>query len=537
MDNLIGSWRGLGLRRQAMFIASTAVLILVVGWMARLVNAPTYSLLYSGLEPASAGELMQALDQQGAQYQIRGNAIYVQSDQRDQLRFALASQGLPMASSQGYELLDNLTGFGTTAQMFDAAYWRAKEGELARTIQSNAFVATARVHIANTRDRPFREANVLTASVTAQSTSGVLSAEHAQAMRYLVGSAVAGLDPKNVSIIDGRSGDVVLAAGESASDHENASRAANLRQNVLRLLEARVGAGGAVVEINVDVETNTEKIVERTFDPNGRVQISSQIEETTSSASNKSGGGVTVASNLPEGDGGQGGTSSDQKNTTRETSNFEVSETQREVEIGPGKIRRISTAVLVDGLMVTDPDTGEEVWQPRSDEELATLRQLVASAVGFDEARGDVLTVSSLQLNRPQVVDAPVQTSLVQSLGLDVMRLVQLAVLAIVALVLGLFVLRPIARQGAATAQLTAPPAQELIGRPTELVGREAPAVEPDANGQTKSGQNALPPPDAAPNATVEDDPVTRLRRLVEERQDEAVEILNNWMTDQEEKA
>lgn len=537
MDNLIGYWRGLGLRRQAMFLVSTIVLVLVVGWMARLVNAPTYSLLYSGLEPASAGELMQALDQQGAQYQIRGNAIYVRSTERDQLRFTMASQGLPMASSQGYELLDNLTGFGTTAQMFDAAYWRAKEGELARTIQSNTYVASARVHIANTRDRPFREANALTASVTALATSGVVSAEHAQAMRYLVGSAVAGLDPDNVSIIDGRNGDVVLAAGETAADQETANRASDLRQNVLRLLEARVGAGGAVVEINVDVDTNIEKIVERKFDPNGRVQISSQIEETTSSASNKGGGAVTVASNLPEGGGGQGDTSSDQKNTSRETANFEVSETQREVEIGPGKVRRISTAVLVDGLMVVDSDTGEEVWQPRSDEELATLRQLVASAVGFDEARGDVLTISSLQLNRPQIVDSTPETSLVQALGLDVMRILQLAVLATVVLVLGLFVVRPIIRQGVVAAQLPSPPTREVIGRSTEVASPEGSVAVAETAGSTEIGTNALPPPDTSPNAIISDDPVTRLRRLVEERQDEAVEILNNWMTDHEEKA
>lgn len=538
MEDISGYWRDLGLRRQAMVLASVAVILLVVIWMVRLVNAPTYSLLYSGLEPASAGELLQALEQQGVSYQVRGSSVYVTADQRDQLRFSLASKGLPLVSGQGYELLDNLSGFGTTAQMFDAAYWRAKEGELARTIQSNAFVRSARVHIANTRDRPFREAGVLTASVTALGASGTISSEHAQAMRYLVGSAVAGLDPKNVSVIDGRTGDVVMAAGETAADNDVASRSANLRQNVLRLLEARVGPGGAVVEINVDLETDSEKVVERIFDPNGRVQISSQTEETTANAVNQANSSVTVASNLPEGDtGGAGDSSSDQKNTTREIANFEVSETQREISIAPGKVRRISTAVLVDGIFVPDPNGGEPQWQARTDEELATLRELVASAVGYDETRGDVLTVRSLELNRPETSDLPNTTSLVQSLGLDVMRLIQLCVLAIVAIVLGLFVLRPLMKGSTNLAQIAQDPAPGIALAKEGGALQELVPPEPDRGQLASPSRNALPPPGSAALDPPNEDPVIRLRRLVDERQDEALEILNNWMTEQEERA
>lgn len=94
---------------------------------------PSMTLLYSGLEPGAAGEVVQALEQRGVVHEVRGRAIYVESGQRDELRMTLASEGLPQNNSKGYELLDTLSGFGTTAQMFDAAYWRAKEGELART--------------------------------------------------------------------------------------------------------------------------------------------------------------------------------------------------------------------------------------------------------------------------------------------------------------------------------------------------------------------------------------------------------------------
>jgi flagellar M-ring protein FliF len=482
---------------------------------------------------------MQALEQQGVSYEIRGSSIYVAAEQRDQLRLTLASQGLPMASGQGYELLDNLSGFGTTAQMFDAAYWRAKEGELARTIQSNAFISQARVHIANTRDRPFQDAAALTAAVTAVGTSGAVGSEHAQAMRYLVSSAVAGLEPKNVSVIDGRTGDVVLAAGETASDHRNSNRAAELRQNVMRLLEARVGPGRAIVEVNIDLDTDTEKVVERIFDPNGRVQISSQTEETSANATNQGSSSVTVASNLPEGEaGGARDSSSDQTNTTREIANFEVSETQREISIAPGKVRRVTTAVMVDGIIVPDPNGGEPTWQPRSDDELATLKDLVASVVGFDEARGDVLTIKSLELAVQDMVLEPTQSSLIQSLGLDVMRIVQLAIVGMVAIILGLFVLRPMINRQDVSGQSSQPASQLAApAYPSELPPKAPETVSaPGISAPGQSG-NLLAPPAAKDPEPIAEDPVLRLRKLVEERQDEALEILNNWMTEQEERA
>ena len=92
------------------------------------------ALIYGGLDSAQAGEVIAGIERAGVPYEVRGDAIYVASDQRDRLRMDLAAEGLPAAGSTGYELLDGMSGFGTTSQMFDAAYWRAKEGELARTI-------------------------------------------------------------------------------------------------------------------------------------------------------------------------------------------------------------------------------------------------------------------------------------------------------------------------------------------------------------------------------------------------------------------
>ena len=538
---MIEFWTSLDLRKRVILVLTTVVVFASVLGLSRLVNAPSYSLLYSGLEPAAAGEVVSALEQAGAAYQVRGASIFVDASKRDELRMSLAAQGLPLASGQGYELLDSLSGFGTTAQMFDAAYWRAKEGELARTIQSSPHIQSARVHIANTTTRPFRPAETAAASVTVISKSGALSSENAVAIRYLVASAVAGLTPASVSVIDGRNGAVVGGEEGVLSGSGAADRANELRHNILRLLEARVGVGRAVVEVNVETVTAGESVTERLLDPDSRVPISTETEETSNSASGSGSSAVTVASNLPEGDatGGQQNSNS-QGSKTRETINFEISETLREVVRKPGAIKRVSVAVLVDGVEGADPQTGEPTWEPRGDQELNDLRELVSSAMGFDEARGDSLTIKSLQLALPEYSEVVPQISLIERLGLDVMRLIQIAVLSIVAIVLGLFVLRPILTRASEPNLIAAEPEPTVLPPPSSEPQAETSAALANGGGLPElpmMPMHQMAIGNGMPGSDAPQDPVDRLRNLIEERQDEAVQILEGWMNDEEEPA
>lgn len=550
MQQLIDFWMGLdGRRRLVLILAAGAVFAAVMG-LSRLVNAPSYTLLYSGLEPGAAGEVVQALEQRGAVYDVRGDSIYVDAGQRDQLRMTLASEGLPMISGQGYELLDSLSGFGTTAQMFDAAYWRAKEGELARTIQSSAHIRSARVHIGISNSQPFRSSQPGSASVTAISSTGALSSANAEAMRYLVASAVAGLDPGDVAVIDGRSGVVVPRDVPGAENGGSSDRAETMKRNVERLLEARVGHGNAIVELSVDTVTEREAITERRFDPDGRVAISSETEERSNSANDAGNGGVTVASNLPQGDTSAGQqNSSSQDSTTREVVNYEVSETKREILRTPGAIKRISVAVLVNGVTTTDPATGEETFQPRGQDELQAMHDLVASAIGFDPERGDTITLKSMQLSLPDPDGEPAASSLIQTLNLDVMRLIQVGVLAVVALVLGLFVLRPLFSRPPAPRPLPA------LAAPRRGADSAPPLNTDDADADERASQGGLAPLPAmqmahvslpALNGEIDDGPggfgdpagpADRLRRLIDERQDESVEILRGWIEEDRERA
>lgn len=524
-------------RRIIMILATVAMFAAVLG-LARMASQPSMSLLYSGLENGQAGEIVRALEQRGLTYEVRGGSIYVEGGSRDELRMTLASEGLPRNSSQGYELLDSLSGFGTTSQMFDAAYWRAKEGELARTIASSPQIESARVHIAHQGATPFQRDLRPTASISV-TANGDITPGQAKALRYLVASAVAGLNPDDVAVIDD-SGELIVAAEDQGGNTTAQDRAQELKERVQRLLEARVGHGNAVVEVSVDTVTESESIRERRFDPDGRVAISTDTEERSTNAQNSEGGDVTVASNLPNGDAGNTGTSSTQNSETRERVNYEVTEVNREVLRAPGAIRRMTVAVLVNTVMAPG-DAGEMVPTIRSEEEMASLRELVASAVGFDETRGDVITLKSMEFEAVPALGTGSGQGFVSGLNLDVMSIVQMVVLAIVALILGLFVVRPL-----------------LIGRDESadlplLEGAGAGALD----GEVEEDDFALPELNFAPGfggggddagggfpmmsdfdgmggGGDGDDPVAKLQSLIEERKEETMEILRSWLEESE---
>jgi flagellar M-ring protein FliF len=409
--------------------------------------------------------------------------------------------------------------------MFDAAYWRAKEGELARTISSAAAVQYARVHIANPGGKPFQRDVPTTASVTVTPSGGGLGMEKARALRYLVASAVSGLKPEDVSIIDANGG-MILGGDEPGALPFGGDRAAELKRNVERLLEARVGYGNAVVEVNVETITDREQITERIVDPESRVAISEDTTETANTASDTGGTGVTVASNLPDGDAAGGkDTSQSEGSETRARVNYEISATQREILRTPGGIARITTAVLIDGLRSTAAD-GTVTWEPRTDAEMDGLRALVASAVGFSEARGDALTLMSMQFEPVPTIGSDGAGGLPFPVNIDAMRLAQMAILGVVALLIGLFVVRPVLTRPAIPA--IAPPNGTNAGVGA-LTGEIDTGEMPGHAMQIVSGRNAAA--DAAP------DPVARLRALIDERQAESMEVLKSWMEDDVEKA
>jgi len=524
LDSLISAWSRLDTRRRIIVTLATVAVFAAVLALSRGAGSSSMLLLYAGLEVEAAGDVVSALEQRGIAYEVRGDAIYVPDGQRDVLRMTLASEGLPASNGQGYELLDNLSGFGTTSQMFDAAYWRAKEGELARTILASPHIRSARVHISSPSNRPFQREDRQTAAVTVTTTGGSLSGPHAKALRYLVASAVSGLSPDDVAVIDGDGG-LIGGPDETGAGGDTRARANELRARAERLLEARVGYGNVVVELSVEAVTETESIVERVFDPEGRVAISTEVEERSNTSQDSQNGTVTVASNLPDGDAAGGeGASSAETSESRQLTNFEVSETQREILRAPGAVRRLTVAVLVNDVTTVDA-TGIATVTPRTEEELSAMRDLVASAVGYDEARGDVITIKSMGFE--PIAPLGTEGIATSSLPIDMMSLIQLGFLAVVALILGLFVVRPILTSGRPRASLAPPAAYSALTGDVQNPVTSGSQATLATNAITMSGGIA---------GTAEGaDPVTRLRKMIEERQEESLQILQSWIEEPEE--
>ena len=199
-------WDGLDGRRRLIAALSLVAIVAAVLGISRVATEPSMAMLYSGLDANAAGEVVAELEAEGVAFEVDGAAILVDAAARDRIRMQLAAKGLPAGGPAGYEILDTLTGFGTTSQMFDAAYWRAKEGELARTVTGSPNVRAARVHLANPVSQPFSRTPAGSASVTVTMARGTLDRGQAEAIRYLVSSAVAGISPDAVAVMDAAQG-------------------------------------------------------------------------------------------------------------------------------------------------------------------------------------------------------------------------------------------------------------------------------------------------------------------------------------------
>jgi len=524
MNGLMGNLSAMSAGKKILLaicvIASMAITLLV----AQSSKTPDMALLYAGLEGRSAGAVVAQLDQMGVPTEIRGSAVYVNRADRDRVRMVLAADGLPASGQQGYELLDGLSGFGTTAEMFDAAYWRAKEGELARTLLATPDIAQARVHIGTPRRRSFSTTRMVpTASVTLTGSGGPVSRASAMSARYLVSLAVPGLSAEQVAVIDANNG-VILRPGDEEGgfgSFGDADRARQMKAEIAAILAARVGDGRARVSVNIETTRESETVSRRIIDPESKTLRESKITEMAETG-NDSSRAVTVASNLPDGD-ADGGKRSSSRDENRRTDIFDYTETREEVLRPAGTIKRISVAVLLDGIRTVAGD-GTESTDVRPPEELAKLEKLVKSAIGFDEERGDIVTVESISFaEMPSLGTLATPAPLPGFVETNMMQLVQMGVLGLVALILGLFVVRPVMLAN------QRPQNPRLEGQDAALGAIDITPKPQDeaamAREEARKAERDMPAaPAAKPNA------LELLRSAVDSRNDESVNVIRGWL-------
>jgi len=443
--------------------AMAAVTLALIGFFSFLMirmTTPQMVPLFTDLSVEDSASVIKDLERQGIVYQLKndGAIVMVAKDNVARLRMKLAESGLPKGGGVGYEIFDKSDALGSTAFVQNINHLRALEGELSRTIRSLDRVQAARVHLV-LPDRPLfsREKIEPSASIVLK-VRGTLEPQQVRAIRHLVATAVNGLKPERVSVID-ETGQLLADGAEpnnpleaAGADERKGAFEKRLRDQVEAIVTSVVGPGRARVEITADFDVNRITQTSDKFDPDGRVVRSSQTrEESSASGGDAKSGPVSVGNELP-GAGKQqepSGNTGDQNHKTEEIVNYEISRTTKTEVTEAGRVNRISAAVLVDGNYAKN-DKGEIAYQPRSKEEIDRIAALVRSAIGFDAKRGDQVEVVNLRFAEtpPMPINEPTGwMSYLQFTKDDIMRFAEQGVMAILGLVVLWFVVRPLVRR------------------------------------------------------------------------------------------
>jgi flagellar M-ring protein FliF len=528
------------------------VALLTLGFFAYLgnrVTAPTYALLYSDLDLKDSGQIAQKLDGLGIPYEIRGDGsgILVPNEQVAKLRMMMAEAGLPRGGSVGYELFDKSEGLGTSSFVQNINQVRALEGELARTIASIGSVQSARVHLVLPRREMFqRDRQEPSASIVLKLRGADrLGKGQVAAIRHLVAAAVPGLKPAQISVVDGdgnllaRGGDESSFAGANA-DEARIAYENRLARTVEQMLERTVGPGKVRAEIRADMDFDRVTTSSETYDPDGQVVRSTQTVSEQSDQSDSGDQSVTVANNLPDAQKPSDSNSGRAKTArNEETINYEISKKVTSHVREAGVVRRLSVAVLVDGLWALDKD-GARQWQPRSAEEMERINALVRSAIGFDEKRGDRVDVVNLRFAGGEEAGTPSDAGLAL-LGLDKSDLIRLAeglVLVLVGLVVVLLVVRPFLNRLAAGAPALAPAGVPLLPDGTPAIAGVLPAP-PGTALEAADARDGDPDDEilidiSKVEGRVKKSSIKKIGEIVDKHPEETIAILRQWMYQQD---
>jgi flagellar M-ring protein FliF len=537
LQSLLDFLKGLGASRLMAMVAVTAALIGFFAFVIMRVTTPQMTTLFTDLSIEDSSAIIKDLDRQAIPYELRndGTIIMVPKDKVTRLRMKLAEGGLPKGGGVGYEIFDKSDALGTTSFVQNINHLRALEGELARTIRAIDRIQAARVHLV-LPERPLfsRETPEPSASIVVR-VRGALEPQQIRAIRHLVASAVSGLKPQRVSIVD--EAGQLLADGEGGDnenvvgDERRASYEKRMRNEVEAIVSSVVGAGRARVQLSADFDYNKITQTSDSFDPEGRVLRSSQTREESNSTIDNS-GQVTVNNELP---GNQrpdaAAAARDQSKKSEETNNYEISHTTKTEVTEAGRVNRISVAVLVDG-SYTKNEKGEMVYQERSKEQLDRIAALVRSAIGFDQKRGDHVEVVNLKF-----AEAPAVAPLAEPTGLfgmlqftkdDVMYVIELGVMMLLSLVVLFMVVRPLVRRILASEVIPA------------LTGADQLPVLTDGSAAAAPGQSLVPGPNAASQmidvaqvqGQVHAQTVHRVGELAERNPNETASIVRQWLTE-----
>ncbi len=547
MNNFLETLKQLGPTRLGIMGGILLALTTFFIFISLRVSTPDYSLLYNDLTSADSGAIAAKLEEIQIPYQVSedGSRVTVQDTDVGRARMLLAEAGLPNGGSIGYELFDEKSGFGTTNDIVNLNKVRALEGELARTISALDPVRSARIHLVLPERQLFsRESRAASASVALGLRSGSrLKNDQILAIQSLVASAVPQLKPGKVSIID-QTGKL-LASGDDESQNMASLKADEMRinyeQRLTRAIEDLIGrtVGYGNVRANVSADLNFDRIStnEELFDPESQVARSLQTIEESNTERDASEKNVSVENNLPAvgNDLFFDEAPSLEANRLEETTNYEISKTTRSMIRETGEVRRLSVAVLVDGIYTKDAE-GNDIYAARPDKDLDQIATLVRSAIGYDATRGDTLEVVNMKFAAVEVSDTPYDNTL---FGFDKNKLLDAAeiiTVAIMIILVVLLVLQPMVGKLLATEGVKRSEEEDL--ETGLLTGNMTPALE----GPSGEFQPAALEEDSGDNegmidvesvqGKVKASSVKKVEDIIENYPTETVSVIRSWMTE-----
>lgn len=522
---------------------------LVIG-AALYVNKPSYETLYVGLEASDLNQISVALAEASMRFEVGadGSSLLVPVGTTGQARLFLAERGLPSSTNAGYELFDNVGSLGLTSFMQEVTRVRALEGEIARTIQQINGIAAARVHIVMPEKGNFRRAEQApTASVMIRA-SATAGRSAAASIRHLVASSVPGLSVDDVTILD--SAGQLLASGDDPSNSAM-NRSLSVVQSVQSEIESNIdkalapflGMDNFRSSVTARLNTDTQQIQETVFDPESRVERSVRItKEAQKSNQQEKDQAATVEQNVPQGGptGGTGPQSNEESEKKEEQTNYEInSKTVATVRNGY-EIEKLSVAVVVNRGRIASM-VGEPVDQAKIDAYLADMQKIVASAVGMDQARGDVVTLTAMDFVSTELLDEAVAgPGIVEVLTRNLAGIINALAFVAVAFLVVWMGFRPLAKSmGLGTA------GSGLGALESEPAGLELPDFSPAGAGGAAGGalmdgfgsdfgfdstDDLLSMEDEGGfNRRVKEGPERRLARMVEISEERTAKILRKW--------
>lgn len=540
MQGLVEFVKTLGATRIA---AMAAVAVALIGFFAFIilrVTAPQMAVLYSDLAIEDSSAVIKELERQAIPYTARneGTLILVPKDMVTRLRMKMAESNIPRGGGVGYEIFDKSDALGATSFVQNINHLRALEGELSRTIRAIDRVQSARVHLV-LPERPLfsREKAEPSASIVLK-LRGSLDSQQVRAIRHLVASAVNGLKPARVSVVDENGRLLADGADDSAglslgADERKVAFERRLREQVEQIVSSVVGPGRARVQLTAEFDFNRITQTSDRYDPEGRVVRSSQTREESAQSADGRDNQVTVGNELPNAQRQQPdgqAQKQDQSRKSEEIVNYEISRTTKTEVIEGGRVNRISVAVLVDGVYSRN-DQGQVAYAPRDPAEIDRIAALVRSAIGFDPKRGDQVEVVNLRLaEAPAAASGGAASDFMERLAFtkdDIMRGIEMVVMLLLGLVVLFFVVRPLVRR------IITP------DNPVkELAPEAAPALVPAATGPALPGVEQVALTNHAStmidmaqvHGQVHAQTVQKVGELADRNPHETVAIIRQWL-------